>query len=229
MNWVDISIFAILAVNSLIGFNQGFIISVFSLAGLIISYFLARLYYPVIAQVIINNQGIYDKLRGFVDKRLYSMFEEKANIFSPTPLLEGMNLPRPLIEMISKSPQVDSYTSEISTAAIDIMSEALTRIFIDVISLIIAFIIARIILIFVVRVLSAFSELPILNQFNKLFGLGFGLIKGILIILVILAILTPFISVSPNGLVAEGVFGSTIGYYLYDNNLLLKFLKDLVL
>lgn len=229
MNWVDISIFAILAVNSLIGFNQGFIISVFSLAGLIISYFLARLYYPVIAQVIINNQGIYDKLRGFVDKRLYSMFEEKADIFSPTPLLEGMNLPRPLIEMISKSPQVDSYTSEISTAAIDIMSEALTRIFIDVISLIIAFIIARIILIFVVRVLSAFSELPILNQFNKLFGLGFGLIKGILIILVILAILTPFISVSPNGLVAEGVFGSTIGYYLYDNNLLLKFLKDLVL
>lgn len=229
MNWVDISIFAILALNSLIGLNQGFILSVFSLAGLIISYFLARLYYPVIAQVIINNQGIYDKLRGFVDKRLYSMFEEKADVFGPKPLLEGMNLPRPLIDMISKSPQVDSYTSEISTAAIDIMSEALTRIFIDVISLIIAFIIARIILIFVVRVLSAFSELPLLNQFNKLLGLGFGLIKGILIILVILAILTPFISVSPNGLVAEGVFGSTIGYYLYDNNILLKFLKDLVL
>ncbi|MFA5524992.1 MAG: CvpA family protein [Tissierellales bacterium] len=229
MNWVDISIFAIIVINSLIGLKQGFVISVFSLAGLIISYFLARLYYPAIAQVIMKNQEIYDKLRGFVDKRLYSIFEEKADVFEPTPLLEGMNLPRPLIDMISKSPQVSSYTSEISTTAIDIMSEALTRIFIDIISLIIAFIIARLLLIIVVKVLNAFTELPLLNQFNKLLGLGFGLVKGAIIILVILAILTPFISVSPNGVVAEGVFNSTIGYYLYDNNILLKYLKELII
>ncbi len=229
MNWIDLCIFAIIALNSLIGFNQGFIISIFSLAGLIISYFVATLYYPVIAQVLLNNQGIYDKLRGFVDKRLYSMFGERTDIFGPTPLLEGLNLPKPLIDIISKSPKIGSYTSEVSKAAIDIMSEALTGIFIDVISLIIAFIIARIVLVFVVRLLSAFSKLPILNQFNKLFGLGFGFLKGILIILVIFAILTPIISVQPNGAIAEGVFGSTVGYYLYDNNILLKYLKDLVL
>ncbi|WIV12537.1 CvpA family protein [Proteiniborus sp. MB09-C3] len=229
MNWVDMCIFAILAVNSLIGFNQGFIVSIFSLAGLLISYFAARLYYPIIAQFILNNQGIYDKMRGFVDKRLYSMFEGKPDIFGSASLLEGLNLPKPLVDIISKSPRVGSYTSEVSKYALDIMSEALTRIFIDVISLIIAFILARIILIFVVRILSAFSDIPILKQFNKILGLAFGLIKGILIILIILAILTPLVSVSPNGALAEGVFSSTVGYYLYDNNILLKYLKDLVL
>lgn len=229
MNWVDISIFAILALNSLIGFNQGFIVSIFSLAGLIFSYFIARLYYPVIAQVLLNNEAIYQKFRGFVDKRLYSIFEDKADIFGPAPFLEGLNLPKPLIDIITKSPKVDSYTSQISQAAIDIMSEAITGILIDIISLIIAFIVARIILIIIVRVLSVFSKLPVLNQFNKLFGLAFGFIKGIFIILIILAVLTPFISVSPNGAIAEGVFGSTVGYYLYDNNILLKYLKDLVL
>lgn len=229
MNWVDMCIFAILAINSLIGFNQGFIVSIFSLAGLMISYFAARLYYPIIAQFILNNQGIYDKIRGFVDKRLYSMFEGKPDIFGTASLLEGLNLPKPLADIISKSPRVGSYTSEVSKYALDIMSEALTRIFIDVISLIIAFILARIILIFVVRILSIFSDLPILKQFNKILGLAFGLIKGILIILIIFAILTPLISVSPNGALAEGVFSSKVGYYLYDNNILLKYLKDLVL
>ncbi len=229
MNWVDVCIFAILAINSLIGFNQGFIISVFSLLGLIISYFLARLYYPIIAQFILNNQGIYDKIRGFVDKRLYSMFEDKADIFSYGPLLDKLNLPKPLIDIMIKSPKVGSYTSGLSEAALNIMTEALTRIFIDVISLIIAFIIARIAMIFIVRLLSVFSELPMLKQFNKLLGLGFGLIKGLLIILVIFAILTPIISVSPSGFLAEGVFGSGLGYYLYDNNILLKYLKNVML
>lgn len=229
MNWVDVGIFVILAINSLIGFNQGFIVSFFNLVGLIISYFVARLYYPVIAQFILSSQGIYDKIRGFVDKRLYSMFEDKANIFSPGSLLEGMNLPKPLIDIISKSPKVGSDTSGLSEAALDIMSESLTRIFIDVISLIVAFIIARIAISLIVRVLSVFSELPLLKQFNKFLGFSFGFIKGILILFIIFAILTPIISVSPSGALAEGVFGSSIGYYLYDNNILLKYLKNIIL
>lgn len=229
MNWVDICIFAILAINSIIGFNQGFIISIFSLAGLIISCFVARLYYPIIAQFILNNQEIYGKFRGFVDKRLYSIIEDKADVFSSVSLFEGLNLPKPLLNIISKSPRTGTYTSELSKVAIDIMSEALTRMFIDVISLIIAFIIARIAIIFIVRILSLFSELPLLKQFNKILGLGFGLIKGILIILIILAILTPIISVSPSGFLAEGIFGSNAGYYLYDNNILLKCLKNVIL
>ncbi|WP_352418777.1 CvpA family protein [Proteiniborus sp.] len=229
MNWVDICIFAILAINSIVGFNQGFIISIFNLVGLIVSYFIARLYYPIVAQFILNNQSMYDKLRSFVDKRLYSTFEDKSDAISSVSLFEGLNLPKPLIDMILKSPKVGSYTSELSETAIDIMSEALTRIFIDVISLIIAFVIARIAIIFVVRILSLFSELPLLKQFNKIFGLGFGLIKGMLIILIILAILTPFISVAPSGFLAEGIFDSEIGYYLYDNNILLKYLKNVIL
>lgn len=224
MNWVDICIFTILALNSLIGFNQGFIVSIFNLAGLIISYFIARLFYPVIAQFLLGNQAIYQKLRGSVDKRLYSIFEDKADIFGPLPFLDGLNLPKPLIDTLSSSPKVDSYTSQISQAVIDIMSEAITGILIDVISLIVAFIVARVVLIIIVRMLSIFSKLPVLNQFNKLFGLAFGLIKGILIILIIFIVLTPLISISPNGAIAEGVFGSTLGYYLYDNNLLLKYL-----
>lgn len=229
MNWIDICIFAVLAINSAIGYYQGFIISVFSLAGIIISYFVARLYYPIIAQIILNNQVIYDKLRSFVDKRLYSMFEGNTDAFSSVSLYEGLNLPKPLLDLISKSPRVGSYASEISENAIDIMSEALTGIFVDVISLIIAFIIARIAIMLIVRVLSLFSELPLLKQFNKILGLGFGLIKGVLIILIVFAILTPFISVSPNGLLAEGIFGSEVGYYLYDNNILLKYLKEVIL
>ncbi|SCG84495.1 hypothetical protein DW1_2940 [Proteiniborus sp. DW1] len=229
MNWVDICIFAILALNSLIGFNQGFIVSIFNLAGLIVSYFVATLYYPIITQVLLNNQAVYQKVRGFVDKRLYSVFEEKADIFGTTSLLEDLMLPKPLVDIISKSPKVDSYTSQVSKAAIDIMSEAITGILIDVISLIIAFIIARIVLIFIIRILNVFSKLPILSHFNKLLGLGFGFIKGIIIVFIIFAVVTPLISVSPNGTIAEGVFGSTVGYYLYDNNILLKYLKDLVL
>lgn len=229
MNWIDICIFAILALNSLIGFRQGLIVSIFSLAGLLLSYFIATLYYPVIAQVLLNNQTVYEKLRAFVDKRLYSILEGKADLFGATSILDNLNLPKPLIDIISNSPKVGSYTSQISKAAVDIMSEAITGILIDVISLIIAFIIVRIVLIFIIRILDVFSKLPVLNQFNKFLGLGLGFVKGIIVIFIIFALITPLISVSPNGAIAEGVFGSTVGYYLYDNNILLKYLKDLAM
>lgn len=229
MNWVDICIFAILAINSLIGFNQGFIASIFSLVGLLISYFIARLYYPIVAQFMLNNQGIYDKTKGFVDKKLYSMLEGKTDVFGITPLLERLNLPKPIIDIISNSPTVDSYTSELTNAALNVISEALTRIFIDIISLIIAFIAVRIIFIIIVKFSNIFSKLPLLKEFNKILGLLFGLIKGIVVVLIILAVFTPFVSISPSGAIAEGVFNSTVGYYLYDNNILLKYLKELVL
>lgn len=228
MNWVDISVIIILAISSITGFYQGFVLSVFNLAGVILSYIIARLYYPLIAQFILNNQNLYEKIRGFVDRGIYSIFEDKLNTFEPSPMLEGLRLPKPLIDNISKSPQLNTYVSEFSDAMLNTMSEALTRIFIDVISLIIAFIIVRIGMIVILRFLNIFTELPLIKQFNKLLGFSFGFIKGLLIILIIFAILTPIISISPEGFLSKGVFESNIGYYLYHNNILLKYLKDII-
>lgn len=229
MNWIDIGVIVILIFSSFIGYKQGFILSAFNLAGIVISYFLARMYYPIVAQFILNNQTIYGKIRGFVDNRLYSIFEDRIEGIGTIPILEGINLPKSLSDILSKSPDVISHSNEISGTAVDIMSEALTLIFIDVISFIVAFIIIRIILIFAVKLLNAFFELPILKQFNKLLGFGFGFIKGILIILLIFAMFIPFVSVSPDGMLAEGIYNSEIGYYLYDNNILLKYLKEVIL
>lgn len=229
MNWVDIIVIIILAISSITGYFQGIILSVFNLAGFILSYIIARLYYPIIAQFILNSQNIYGKIRGFVDKRIYSIFEDKVANINPSPILEGFKLPKSLLDNISNSPQVNTYASELSDVMLNTLSEALTRIFVDIISLIIAFVIARIAIIFIGRLLDRFAELPLLKQFNKLFGFGFGLIKGVLIILIIFTILTPFISISQNSFLSEGVFNSSIGYILYDNNILFKYLKEIVL
>ena len=83
------------------------------------------------------------------------------------------------------------------------------------------FIIARILFIFLKLITSLIAKLPVIKQFDKLGGIIYGLLEGIIIVYIILAIVS-FVSPMINPDVSNTINNSTIGGFLYNNNLLLK-------
>lgn len=226
MNWIDIIILVILAINSLIGIKDGFIVSIFNLVGFIIAYFVAKLYYPVVSEYIVKNPELYGKLKDFVISKVQPIIEKNTNIGDSSSILNDLKLPELLRDNAMNNSLQNSYLKDMTDTVLSVVADTLTNMLVNIISFIIVFFISWIILLVLVRVIDKLVSLPILKQFNKLLGLGAGLVKGALIVYLILAILTPLISFSPDGAIAKGVFDSEIGYYLYNNNILLNYLKE---
>jgi len=226
MNWVDMTILIILIVNSLVGVKQGFIVSIFNLVGFILSYYFAKIYYPIVSEYIIANPDFFNKLKEFIGMKVQPLIIKNAAETDTGSILKNFKLPKPVMDGVLQNKLFGSYVQDMTDSISSLITETLTHMFVNIISFLIVFAIAQFVLMIIVRVLDSFVSLPILNQFNKLLGVGTGFIKGILVVYLILAVLTPIISFSPDGAIANGVFNSTFGYYLYDNNILLKYLKE---
>ncbi|MBS4536983.1 CvpA family protein [Clostridium sp. D2Q-11] len=215
MTIVDIIIIIIIVLTGLEGFNKGFILSAFSLLGTIIALLIAKQYYHLISSFLINNTNIYIWLYKRVFPKISSIVEGEGSLTLDT-LLKIIKIPEILI---NNDMQGIDYSSA------QILSDIITILIINIIGIIVIFIIANILLSLIVTIVNIFFKLPLLNSFNKLSGLLFGLIKGVLMIFIIYAILTPIISLNPDGLISTQTTNSVLGNYFYNNNIIIGYLE----
>lgn len=93
MNWVDFVIILILVLNVIECLNMGFIKSVFSLIGFILSIYLTKVYYPVIYGYIINNPRLLAGIKKVLESIIKILFYSKTkydNTFLPNLLSKGI-------------------------------------------------------------------------------------------------------------------------------------------
>ena len=130
------------------------------------------------------------------------------------------NMPTAMTDYINKvieDAADDAKTAVVETAARDV---AISIINLGVV--IVVYIIARIILIFVKGIASLITKLPVIKQFDKLGGIIFGLLKALVIIYVILAIISFVSTVITDSGVIDAINQSFIGKGMYNNNILLE-------
>ena len=93
---------------------------------------------------------------------------------------------------------------------------------IRILTMIILYIVSRIILVIIRFATNIISNLPIIKTFDKGGGLIYGVIKSFLIVFVILAILSAFSPIISSWGVIGAIERSYIGKALYNNNFLLN-------
>lgn len=212
MNWIDIIIIIILIVNALKGLTRGFILSIFNLLGFILSAYIAKLYYLDLSKYIIDHTSIFEKIRDFVLKRLDLFIIAKAPDVIKNRIFSGQDM--------------YSNTGQMSILDQSILADKLANVILNLISIVIIFFAARIIIMAIGGLIQYIAELPVLKQLNRLGGFVFGVLKGLLWIYFIFLLATPIILLSPDGFIAKSTFNSTLGVYFYNNNIILKLLKD---
>lgn len=196
MNWLDICIIIILAMGALTGMRRGFIASITSAACIIISIIAAKTYYKTVALFLITNTPLKDSLIKFmVDKKVLQGF----NGFVP-----GNTLPTFYSEYFMK----DIHTF-VSIAII------------NVIAMIGIFLVVRFLLTIMEGFIKGASEMPGLNEINRLGGGAVGFAKNALILLVIFAALIPMSNVLPWEGLKAAVQSSLLAKYFYAYNFIL--------
>lgn len=217
---IDIIIIAIMAACILAGYRKGLIGVAFHLVSFIIAILVALLLHGPISNFIIQNTQIDDKIEDMIVKNIDpSRFEEGQTNLTK----EEQNMPKIVVNYIQEAIQdnVNNAKNNIE----DVIAERIAITIINIATIIILFILVRIILIVINKIGDMIAKLPIISQFNKTGGIIYGVIEGLFIIYVLLAlclIITPFIQSTE---LLSYINTSYIGKMMYNNNILLKFIQ----
>jgi len=165
MNIIDVIIIAVILICMGLGYYRGFFKVVMNLLEYILSFFLAFKFYP--------------NFMKFLNERFF------LNEFMHDILLKGM-------KTVIESNMGDEVV-EIPIEMLDIpMVAQMANMIVMVISIFILFIIFKLLIKIVSFFVDKLTKLPILKEFNKIGGLIAGLVEGIIIVFLGIAVLNFF-------------------------------------
>jgi len=117
---------------------------------------------------------------------------------------------------------VDNTVTQTQNEIVENTAEQVAIKLINIAVIIGLFIVTRVLLIVLVLISDLITNIPIIKQFNKLGGIIYGTIRGLLLIYVILSIVFLIVSVTANNGMLEVINSSFITNFMYKNNLLLN-------
>ena len=230
MNLVDIVILAILGLSVLIGLYRGFIASVASMGGSLLSLGLSFLISPSIARAIQNNPNILRTLASYTDAatKLGDQTLAASNVATLTEngiteIINRVSLPAPLSTLLQNNLQ-----NQVFGAAADVgtyISQTIIGAILNVICFILCFIVLMLVIHLVINFLKAVFKFPVLKQLNSFAGGCFGLLRGVLLCFVAFALLPLFQTLLPIQNINEMVQQSALAPLFNSGNLILAIMK----
>lgn len=209
---VDIIIIAIIALFTFWGYHRGLIGVAFKILTFFVAILVALFLYQPVSNLIIKNTDVDENIENSVIEK----FSSKENEQIKEEDLENMS--QVVVNYIK------NYTSEAQDATVSMVAKQVSIVSINVVVAIGLFILTKLILIIFRAISKILAELPIIKQFDKTGGIIYGLLEGILVILVVLAIISLCASMIENFGIISSINNSYIGKFLYNNNIILKIL-----
>lgn len=209
---VDIIIIAIIALFTFWGYHRGLIGVAFKILTFFVAILVALFLYQPVSNLIIKNTDVDEN----IENSIIEKFSSKENEQIKEEDLENMS--QVVVNYIK------NYTSEAQDATVSMVAKQVSIVSINVVVAIGLFILTKLILIIFRAISKILAELPIIKQFDKTGGIIYGLLEGILVILVVLAIISLCASMIENFGIISSINNSYIGKFLYNNNIILKIL-----
>lgn len=218
---IDLFIIIILILFLYFGYSRGLIKVGFKFLSLIFAIILAILLHEPVSNMVINNTTIDEKIEDAIIQNIN--FTEQDTDSQDKVIIKEKYLPSVLINNIGNSIKM---TAETTKEKVEMeIAKQLTNSIINILVLLIIFVLIKIILDILDKVLGLISKLPVIHQFDKLGGIIIGLLEGIFIIYLLLALCLIFAPFLQSTDLLKLINESTIGSILYNDNILLKFIN----
>lgn len=198
---LDLIVILVIALFTFIGYKQGLIKVAIKIASFFIAIIIALVLFKPVSTLVINNTTIDDKIENAIIEKI------TPEGMKPEDKVEAQNLPSGIIKNTNDS--------------IKSIAETLTTKLIEICTILILYIVARIVLKFIAALTTLIEKIPILKQFNKLGGTVYGLVKGVLIVYVVLAIIylaSPLLKENTSKKIEE----ARLTKMMYNNNIITK-------
>lgn len=200
---VDLIIVAIILLSTFLAYKKGFVKLAIGLCAFVISIVVTFVLYQPISNLVINSTSI--------DEAIEDAIYEKANDIMQENQEEGE-----LTNQLMETTKNEMLPETARNLAINIVTGGV---------IIVLIIVIKIALRFISALADAIAKLPIINQFNRVGGMVYGILRGILIIYVALLILSISGEIAPNNTVNQSIDQSALGKTMYQNNILKVFFK----
>lgn len=201
---IDILTAAVFVLFITIGYKKGLLRSLYGIAALAASIIIAYLLYPYIKNIISN--GVFgDWIRSTVQTKYIEPGLSSGS-------LNSASLPEYMRSMVA--------TGRIGlSSALTVFSSNLV---LNLLSFIAVFIVTRILIGVLGKVLHLISKLPVIRFFDKVGGAIFGLIESLLILYLIFAVIYAVTPLRDNPATKAYISDSTLTKTMYENNPLVE-------
>lgn len=232
MNIVDLVILGILGISLLVGLYRGFIASVASMGGSLLSLAVSFWLSPKLVAAIQANPDWIRTLMSYTDasSRLGDLNLSLTNVSGLTQgtiseILNRVQLPAPLDTLLKTNLEQQVYASSGLTQVGDYVSQTIVGAILNVICYIVCFIVLMIVFHFLLNFLKAVFRFPVLKQLNSLVGGIFGLLRGVLLCFLAFTLLPLIQTMVPIEGISEMVAQSSLAPLFNSGNLILAIMN----
>ena len=206
---IDLIIIGVILLFVIIGYVKGLTGSLIKIVSFALSLVVAFVLFVPVSNFVINNTQIDDNLEKTIRNIVIS--EEAGN--------ETEKVPEAISDYINQ--RVDQAVDQAKQGVVNSIATDVTHTIIKAGTWIVLFLVARILLILLKFITAFITKLPVIKQFDKVGGIVYGLLEGLVITYLALAIIS-FVAPMTKGNLSKNINDSYVGSYMYNNNLLLK-------
>ena len=207
---IDLIILGIIAICIIMGYIKGLTGSLIKILSFVLSLIIAFVLFVPVSSFVINNTQIDENIEKSIRETVLSdEGEQKENQKMSSAITDYINQKVEEVSESAKEEIIDSTAKDVSQTIVKIGTW------------IALFLVARIALILLRFITSLVKNSGAFFSFAKLGGVIYGLIEGLIITYLALALIS-VISPMTEGKLSENINKSHIGSQMYNNNLLLN-------
>lgn len=215
----------IFLVSVLVGYKRGFIKIIASLITTIASIILVLTLSPHVSAWIQDNT----QLREVVHEKCLEIVEQAGESVDTTlegqiAFIEGAQIPDVFRQMLQENNNDEVYSALGVGSFIEYISAYITKIIADVLAFLVVMLVITIAVRIIMKVLGIFGKLPVIGGVNKVAGGALGIVSGLVIVWLLFFVVTLLYNTPVGITVFEDISDSKILTYLYDNNIIMKYI-----
>jgi len=235
MNYIDLFAVLIIVLSILVGYNQGFLKSIFNIVNIILSILIGLVFYGLVAKDITSNPQILPTVVHFSESSelLGGIENERVSVYEKTyeeieVLADSLNLPYPVTRLLDKNIQNQSFASKGIESLGEYLGYTIGNMTINYISFLIVFFISFVIIFALINIGDYVLELPVLRSMDAVAGGIGGFVQGLLILNVIFLAIPLVLAFLPFEELVQFVEGSSFSKMYYYQNILTKIISGVI-
>lgn len=220
MNFIDIGVLLILAITVLGGYYRGFVSTLLDIGATLLSFLLARIGAPLIANLVKGNEKLYNMMLYYTEGSEYVAVTDVeltrtpiSGISSDTlhTVIENAGMPRPMDSCVDRNIATEAFSDQGVVTLGDYFNQTIVCVVINILALLAIFLVVRVLCSFVIRGAEyGRGGFPVLVRADGLIGAGMGLFNGVLLLFVIFLVFPIVLTVLPKffDFLSESFFGN---------------------
>lgn len=223
MNWFFWVLLALVIMFMVQGFRKGLIKTAVSMVFIIIVMIASSWLNPYVSGFIRENTDWQSRLEIKCSEIILKEMESRGNLpeESQIDFLEELPLPRTMREKLIENNDAEKYQQLSAENFTEYVSGYIAHGMINGIAFLLSFVIAIIILKIILRAVDLLTELPVLGTVNRLAGMIFGAVQGILWIWIAFLMISLLSETSAGAYLLKMIREDPILLWIYDSNYLM--------